>query len=345
LRGHYQAVVSLSWCPAPVNIFPRHIQNKVKNKSEGGENDNKSEDLGHAENKIKNTSEGGESENKNEDPKLENEQNVSQSKKSNPWINLVHVDDAEISQDEQKPLVESDDFLDECNALKSKILGEDVPTTPSKKLEETFEALVESIKELSPSQEICQQRVCDRPLPKLFDPSGDFLDDLVSDTSYVEDKNFKSGQEEECETKIEKKCEESELDEDKNVDAERENNQGVKEQTSETEDKNAEQEANAVDAVDSGIMTDESFVKNDETEEEPRTEYLLASSGKDKSIYIWRAGTDGRMQTFFNMPKRGSRRDKNSNAWIAICWVTPDTILSSSATGEVLAWPLPKPKE
>ncbi|KAJ8984371.1 hypothetical protein NQ317_003519 [Molorchus minor] len=63
-------------------------------------------------------------------------------------------------------------------------------------------------------------------------------------------------------------------------------------------------------------------------EEEPRREYLLASSGREGHIYIWRAG-----QIY---------PDK---MWIVLNWVTPNILLSSSKSGELLQWNLPKPKD
>ncbi|CAG9772044.1 unnamed protein product [Ceutorhynchus assimilis] len=81
--------------------------------------------------------------------------------------------------------------------------------------------------------------------------------------------------------------------------------------------------------------------------EQPRKEFLLASSARETNIYIWRAGTDGRMQTFLKVPapKKPSNRKKAKETlpWISLCWPTPTTLLSSSHTAELIAWTLPKP--
>ncbi|KAJ8913469.1 hypothetical protein NQ315_013849 [Exocentrus adspersus] len=82
--------------------------------------------------------------------------------------------------------------------------------------------------------------------------------------------------------------------------------------------------------------------------EEPRREFLLASSGKDGNIYIWRAGTDGRMQTFLSIPKPIYHRSHRSNfdkLWIVVCWISPTVLLSSSKAAELIKWTLPKPKD
>lgn len=85
-----------------------------------------------------------------------------------------------------------------------------------------------------------------------------------------------------------------------------------------------------------------------EIEEIPRLEYLLASSGRDGSVYIWRAGTDGRMQTFFNISnkcKKGRYKQRNSTLdWVSLCWISPNNLLTSTMNGEVLSWIVPKPQ-
>ncbi|RZC35001.1 gem-associated protein 5, partial [Asbolus verrucosus] len=317
LRGHYQAVVSLSWCPAPVNVFPRYTQNTVKNKSEET------------------------AENKNVEPKLA-EQSAEKHEKRNPWINLVHADDDEVALEKQESvLTESvSDFLKECDDLKSKILGVVTSIAISNTTEENEEKQANTelkqqyeekgIEEAEGTTESVQKLNEDRPLPQLFDPSGDFLDNFLP----VEEEIF----------------------EDKDVGNEKNRAKNILTDKADTSEDGEDKidilasEENKIDVLASGdsgvVVEDYVSVKTEVIEEEPRTEYLLASSGKDRSVYIWRAGTDGRMQTFFHTPKKSKNRDhKNTNVWITVCWIAPDTILTSSMTGEVLAWPLPKPKE
>ncbi|XP_066260385.1 gem-associated protein 5 isoform X2 [Euwallacea similis] len=81
--------------------------------------------------------------------------------------------------------------------------------------------------------------------------------------------------------------------------------------------------------------------------EEPRREFLLASSAREDQICIWRAGTDGTCQQFLkvakpNQSKRYKSKDKEK-IWIVLCWPVPTVLLSSSRAGEVLMWPLPSP--
>ncbi|KAL3266941.1 hypothetical protein HHI36_011091 [Cryptolaemus montrouzieri] len=82
-------------------------------------------------------------------------------------------------------------------------------------------------------------------------------------------------------------------------------------------------------------------------EEDPRHEYLLASSGKDGTIYIWRAKTDGRMQCSFRIPeKRYSYQNRNKKvkeaSWTLVKWVTPSTLLTATKKGELLKYTVPK---
>ncbi|XP_012265129.2 gem-associated protein 5 isoform X2 [Athalia rosae] len=74
---------------------------------------------------------------------------------------------------------------------------------------------------------------------------------------------------------------------------------------------------------------------------------LLASGGKDRSIFIWRAGSDGRYQielTLPNMPlnshQHRSKMGWNTGNWTAVCWITPKLLLSSLSWGELISWDL-----
>ncbi|XP_074038837.1 gem-associated protein 5 isoform X2 [Leptinotarsa decemlineata] len=90
----------------------------------------------------------------------------------------------------------------------------------------------------------------------------------------------------------------------------------------------------------------ESTESHGREEEQIRREFLLASSAKEGNVYIWRAGTDGRMQTFFKLPNKTSNRRfnkvKSDKIWITLCWIAPTLLLSSSKWGELLQWNLPK---
>ncbi|KAK4887150.1 hypothetical protein RN001_003421 [Aquatica leii] len=73
-----------------------------------------------------------------------------------------------------------------------------------------------------------------------------------------------------------------------------------------------------------------------------KEEFLLASSSRGcRSIKIWRAGTDGLLETELFFPKPYSSRSKGGERyWITICWVTPRSLLSSANKAQLLHWRL-----
>ncbi|EZA61582.1 Gem-associated protein [Ooceraea biroi] len=81
-----------------------------------------------------------------------------------------------------------------------------------------------------------------------------------------------------------------------------------------------------------------------------KRDLLLASGAKDRFVYIWRAGRDGRYETVINLPYQpvtGSFQHRNKfvvETWIAVCWAEPKLLLTSSLCGEVLSWELSKNK-
>lgn len=72
-------------------------------------------------------------------------------------------------------------------------------------------------------------------------------------------------------------------------------------------------------------------------------DYLLASSAiGDNRIYIWRAGSDGRLQKQLTLPKKSNAKNSrlHERTWIALCWVKPNLLLSSSTQAELMKWNL-----
>lgn len=74
------------------------------------------------------------------------------------------------------------------------------------------------------------------------------------------------------------------------------------------------------------------------------TDLLLASGAKDKSIFIWRAGGDGRYEaqlTLPNIPLTSNQHKIKLNpsvgSFTALCWVESRCLLASSSYGELLA--------
>ncbi|XP_076633112.1 gem nuclear organelle associated protein rigor mortis isoform X2 [Colletes latitarsis] len=78
-----------------------------------------------------------------------------------------------------------------------------------------------------------------------------------------------------------------------------------------------------------------------------KKELLLASGGKDRSIFIWKAGGDGRYEMTISLPtgpldskQHRSKLNTSVGTWIALCWVEPNLLLTSSSWGELLSWNL-----
>ncbi|XP_054267558.1 gem-associated protein 5 isoform X2 [Macrosteles quadrilineatus] len=76
---------------------------------------------------------------------------------------------------------------------------------------------------------------------------------------------------------------------------------------------------------------------------------LLATGGVEKSIFIWRTGSDGRFEVVLNLPPapigNTSNRKKAPNQlvlWTSVLWADPYTLLSTSQFGELLSWDLNK---
>ncbi|XP_036139651.1 gem-associated protein 5 isoform X2 [Monomorium pharaonis] len=74
---------------------------------------------------------------------------------------------------------------------------------------------------------------------------------------------------------------------------------------------------------------------------------LLASGAKDRSVYIWRTGRDGRYETVIHLPNlpvtpssHKSKLNSINGTWIAVCWIEPNVLLTSSLWGELLSWDL-----
>ncbi|XP_049810273.1 gem-associated protein 5 [Schistocerca nitens] len=83
------------------------------------------------------------------------------------------------------------------------------------------------------------------------------------------------------------------------------------------------------------------------SQQEENKDMLLASGGKDKEVYVWRAGGDGRYELLLNLPdapltgqhrKGPSASAGGSVNWVSVCWPTGDTLLTNSLWGELLSW-------
>ncbi|CAL7940645.1 unnamed protein product [Xylocopa violacea] len=74
---------------------------------------------------------------------------------------------------------------------------------------------------------------------------------------------------------------------------------------------------------------------------------LLASGGKDGSIFIWKAGGDGRYEITISLPtlpidtqQHKSKLNASVGSWIVINWIEPKLLLTSSCCGELLSYDL-----
>lgn len=88
------------------------------------------------------------------------------------------------------------------------------------------------------------------------------------------------------------------------------------------------------------------------SQQEENRDMLLASGGKDKEVYVWRAGGDGRYELLLNLPdapltghhRKGSSASSTSGSvnWVSVCWLTENTLLTNSLWGELLSWNVQK---
>lgn len=75
-----------------------------------------------------------------------------------------------------------------------------------------------------------------------------------------------------------------------------------------------------------------------------QTEWLLASGSRDKDIYIWRAGTDGRCEATLALPTGAmSHREDHYRAkspginFTPLCWLTSHILYSSNSFGDLIS--------
>nr|XP_033190238.1 gem-associated protein 5 isoform X2 [Bombus vancouverensis nearcticus] len=74
---------------------------------------------------------------------------------------------------------------------------------------------------------------------------------------------------------------------------------------------------------------------------------LLASGGKDRSIFIWKAGGDGRYEMTISLPsapldsqQHRSKLNASVGNWVVVHWIEPRLLLTSSCWGELISWDL-----
>ncbi|CAK9799473.1 Gem-associated protein 5 [Anthophora quadrimaculata] len=74
---------------------------------------------------------------------------------------------------------------------------------------------------------------------------------------------------------------------------------------------------------------------------------LLASGGKDRSVFIWKAGGDGRYEMTISLPvgpldshQHRSKLNASVGNWVVVHWVEPKLLLTNSLWGELISWNL-----
>ncbi|XP_017772200.1 PREDICTED: gem-associated protein 5 [Nicrophorus vespilloides] len=282
LRGHDRAILSLSWCPAPLNFFPKTKPRSIKVAADKVEEkvDNVKVDKDPvAEPKPCTSTDDLKSAEKTE-------RTFYKPKKNNPWVNLKHADDDEIEPEEVPEVTkESGDFLADCLALQQKIIS-----TKDTEIEESEEAEEEK-KETNKERKIIKAK---KTLPQ-----KEFDNDIKTDEDKLQKReNFKS------------------------------DDQKLKDKHIETDEDKLSH-----------------MIENVDINEEYTKEFLLASSARGGPIFIWRAGTDGRMQLKLatNAKKQQNYRrysNQNDKNFVTLNWIAPKILLSSGITGELYKWDL-----
>ncbi|KAG5877680.1 hypothetical protein JTB14_003835 [Gonioctena quinquepunctata] len=328
LRGHEKSVLSLSWCPVPINIFPKNPMNHIGPKKNSVENKVDSENANLIDEETK------------ESQKTENDI-ILKPDGSHPLLKVYDSNDEE--------------FLRECQKLRDKISGTEEVTgidntqsqsSPKLLKPENF-ALNDSKEEIETGEEATEDVKNDvmgetkmEEFPEKTDLQEKESEETQKAESVIDTEEYKSvvsevlnsSNDDDDDTKVCQSIGSPEL-------AEENTNKGT---VSHSE---VEEKKKTCAEVGREIVSKEAHV---EEEEAPRKEFLLASSAKEGNIYIWRAGTDGRMQTFMSIPSKSkNRRAKPSSEkiWITLCWISPTSLLSSSKSSELLLWTLPKLKD
>lgn len=329
LRGHEKSIVSLSWCPVPVNVFPLKPHNKVVEKvSENleeeekvvGEKDyrRKQENPKKREDTEKSTVlVGSEEILQGDSQKLEIPRMAHRKKGRGSLVDILIENDVK-----SPPNNENGDADIPTN---QGVTGLEISNSNDLELEQTLSN--NSI--LSSELSVCDKTDSDRrtthgvesnSLPSNIQQSSDKESQVKDDKGSVEDST-------ENQEEIHVLNDEDKIDNLNSGEASgpKNDNQDV-----ESEEQKCDKKENEDDWRNK--------------EEQPRKEYLLASSSKDSNIYIWRAGTDGRMQTFLSLPHKSFKKGgRNEKMWTCLCWAAPQILLSSSRNAELIRWTLPKP--
>ncbi|XP_066991997.1 gem-associated protein 5 [Anabrus simplex] len=86
-------------------------------------------------------------------------------------------------------------------------------------------------------------------------------------------------------------------------------------------------------------------VKNNVFQKEGNeNDLLLASGSKQRSVYIWRAGGDGRYEAVLNISSQlagiQNRQTPTEGSWVSLCWTQPHLLLAGTKSGRLISWDL-----
>ncbi|KAF3428992.1 hypothetical protein E2986_02063 [Frieseomelitta varia] len=80
--------------------------------------------------------------------------------------------------------------------------------------------------------------------------------------------------------------------------------------------------------------------ENNVLSENPNKDLLLASGGKERTIFIWKAGGDGRYEMTISLPLSSFSTINHKSNWGVVHWIEPKLLLTSSLWGELISWDL-----
>ncbi|XP_057667070.1 gem-associated protein 5-like [Diorhabda carinulata] len=362
MRGHDKPVISLSWCPVPINIFPKNPNNYVGQKKRVETSNNR--------NDIK--------------EEITFVQNKETGMDTHPLLKVYDSSDEE--------------FLKECEILKNKMLGtpenvsspNDTVDSSEEKLNQLIDKsilekngndLINNLEEIIGNLNDCHNITDDEKLyvsndsiciskEREIDPRKPEAEQSITETLKetdghinLSDENIQNTEEKQSSIEITPQTTDEAETTDKIESNELKSTEDIYQNAQKHEFVSKQQNGNEIENI---SQTNTEYVtaksnqegsspsqqalklKSSAKEEEPRKEFLLASSAKESNIYIWRAGTDGRMETFISLSGKFYNRKNRAlfdKIWIALNWVTPTVLLTSSKDFELLAWNLPKPKD
>uniref|UniRef100_A0A1Y1ML03 Uncharacterized protein n=1 Tax=Photinus pyralis TaxID=7054 RepID=A0A1Y1ML03_PHOPY len=378
IHAHDDEVISLSWCPTPFNIFPKNIRKitVVKEVSSSSEaNLSKIKEPAHDTESTEISVTTDESTVTNQIPPIDSESieteafclgNHESLEDEDPIINTsadeiteiknVEVENVQQSHGasetvikvdkEEECVKESTESSNDCKHVQSE--PENIETDCDSKI--SHDLLLSTNDNES----------CKLATPTNSPRTGDIIKiDIVSDVllqekvedNFLEDSSTLCQLAATCEDTPLRKCTVA-IDSDQNsFSQERPEDQPTDIQFGNENSNSINEESTVIDSSLPERVDDLSLKTATEPElSAPKQEFLLASYARgSRSIKIWRAGSNGLLQTEVFPPNqpypKRSNKYHHDKAWLSVCWVTPTQLLSSSSKGQLLLWELNEVKE